>query len=174
MHQITLWANNCTCSHLWITLSYIFLILYQNTWVWLSRQWNIYLSEFHSRSCFLFQNLKYKSGLIGSVSPPSPSFPASLLLSFQQRLFLAKSLQGSMIPPEKRNRPRYKSFYSSLGVTFKEKQIPYQPESEWRPRTANIFGKPKPNRNMVPNHLADRPSVENESELEFCYLQTHC
>lgn len=74
-----------------------------------------------------------------------------------------------MIPPEKQNRPRYKSFYSGLGGVFKEKQIPYQPESEWRPRTANIFGRPNPYRNMVPDHLLERPLVENESELEFCY-----
>lgn len=70
-----------------------------------------------------------------------------------------------MIPPEKQNRSRYKSFYWSLGVAFKEKQIPYQPEPEWRPRTAIIFGRPNPYRNMVPNHLLERPSVENESEL---------
>lgn len=67
-----------------------------------------------------------------------------------------------MIPPEKQNRPRYKSFYSSLGVTFKEKQIPYQSEPEWRPRTANIFGRPNLYRNTVSNHLVDRLSVENE------------
>lgn len=73
-----------------------------------------------------------------------------------------------MIPPEKQNRPRYKSFYPGLGVVFKEKQIPYQPEFEWRPKTANIFGRPNLYRNMVPDHLLERPLIENESELEFC------
>lgn len=101
-----------------------------------------------------------------------PSFLPSLLLSFQQRLFLAKPLLGSMIPPEKQNTPRYKSFYSGLGVTFKEKQIPYQPESEWKPRTANILGRPNPYRNTGLNHLLETPSVENETELEFCCWQT--
>lgn len=149
--------------------SYIFLILYQNTRVWLSRQWNIYISEFHSKSCFLFQNLKYKVSLIGPVSPffPPPlppfSFPSNRGYFWQREYdttWEAKQTQIQII-----------LLKSWSNLQRKTNSIPIKPE--WRPRTANIFGRPNLYRNTISNHLVDRPSVENESELKFRSLQTH-